>query len=179
MPAFNTPLKQPVAALWYSAFGAVALAAFILIVGLFFAFGTGNSCGGDKCALFDPAILVPLIGIVGIIIVGYPTLYWYLFSYELTHSTITVNSGILFRQYETIDFGRIQSIDNQRGPLLMLFGLTMVKIWTASADQISFTVGNNSAHAHPSPDMTLTLQKDDAARLKDFMMREKTSAGSL
>jgi membrane protein YdbS with pleckstrin-like domain len=37
-------------------------------------------------------------------------------------------SGILFRQYETIAFSRIQTLDLERGPLLWLFGLTEMRL---------------------------------------------------
>lgn len=177
MPVLNTRRKQPVAALLYSALGAVALAVFMLVAGLIFAFNAQDACSGDGCGFLNPATLVPVIVVVGLIITLYPILYWYLFSYELSERTITVNSGIFFRQYETIDFGRIQTIDNERGPLLMLFGLTMVKVWTASSGQISFNVGQGSASAHPHPDTVLILSKQDAEELKDYMMRTKTAPG--
>ena len=179
MPVLHTRRKQPFMALVYSALGAVALAVFMLVVGLLFAFGAQNACSGEGCGFLNPATLVPVIVTVGLIIALYPILYWYLFSYELSEHTITVNSGILFRQYETIDFGKIQSIDNERGPLLMLFGLTMVEIWTASSNQISFNVTPHSTRARPRPDTVLILTKRDAAKLKDFMMRAKTSAPGL
>lgn len=179
MPVLNTRLMQPVAALLYSALGAAALAVFILVVGLLFVFGAQDACSGEGCGLLTSSALVPVIITLALIITLYPILYWYLFSYELTPNTITINSGILFRQYETIDFGRIQTIENQRGPLLMLFGLTVVKVWTASASQISFSVGNNATQAHPRPDTMLILAKNDAQTLKDFMVRAKTGSPSL
>ncbi len=179
MPVLNTRLKQPVAALLYSALGAAALALFILVGGLLFALGAQDACSGDGCALLTSGVLVPFIITLGLIIVLYPILYWYLFSYELTQNTITINSGILFRQYETIDFGRIQTIENERGPLLMLFGLTVVKVWTASASQISFSMVSNSTQARPRPDTMLIIGKNDAQALKDFMMRSKTSSPGL
>ncbi len=179
MPVLNRRLKQPVTALLYSGLGAVALAVFILVIGLLFAAGAQNACRGDGCGLLSSEALAPFIVIIALIITLYPILYWYLFSYELTDRTITINSGILFRQYETIDFGKIQTIENERGPLLMLFGLTIVKVWTASASQISFSIGGNSAQAHPHPDTVLILAKNDAAQLKDFMMRAKTSSPGL
>src|SRR3989338_49992 len=179
MPVLHTRRKQPFTALLYSALGAVALAVFMLIIGLLFALAAEGACSGDGCGYLNAATLVPVILIVGLIIALYPILYWYLFSYELSEHTITVNSGILFRQYETIDFGKIQSIDNERGPLLMLFGLTMVEIWTASSDQISFNVSPHSTRARPRPDTVLILTKNDAAQLKDFMMHAKTGVPGL
>ena len=179
MPRLNVRQRQPVAALWYSILGGLALSVFILLFTGFFALGMQGACEGGSCGFLNPVSFVPIMSIVVLIILAYPILYWYLFTYELTDRTITVNSGILFRQYETIDFGRVQTIDNERGPLLMLFGLTMVKVWTASADQISFTVGAHSAQAHPQPDTMLILGKGDAQILKDFIIRSKTSSSGM
>ncbi len=176
MPKLNTRLKQPVAALCYTALGAAGLSLLILALGLFFS-AAGGSCSGDSCAFLNPSTLLPIVILVTILVLAYPVLYWYLFSYELTERHITINSGILFRQYETIDFGRIQTMDNERGPLLWLFGLTMVEIWTASADQISFSVGNKSTEARPRPDTVLILRENDAQALKDFIMRSKNPTG--
>jgi uncharacterized membrane protein YdbT with pleckstrin-like domain len=176
MPRLNTRLKQPVAALWYTALGAVALSLLVLFLGLFVS-TAGGSCTGDGCGFLNLSFLLPIITLVSLLILAYPVLYWHLFSYELTERNITVNSGILFRQYETIDFGRVQTIDNERGPLLWFFGLTMVELWTASADQISFSVGSKSAEARPRPDTVLILKEGDAQALKDFVMRSKNPTG--
>lgn len=176
MPQLNTHQRQPVTALWYSALGAVALSLLILFLGLFFS-AAGGSCTGEGCGLLSPSFLLPILTLVSLLILAYPMLDWYLFSYELTERNITINSGILFRQYETIDFGRVQTMDNERGPLLWFFGLTMVEIWTASADQISFSVGSKSAEARPRPDTVLILKEGDAQSLKDFIMHSKNPTG--
>jgi membrane protein YdbS with pleckstrin-like domain len=178
MPPLNTATRQPMAALWYTTLPALALAVFVVLLGIFFIGGAQNSCEGTGCGFLSPSIVGPVVTIVAILIVSYPTLYYILFSYLLTEHTMTVNSGILFREYETFDFGRIQVIDLERGPLLWLFGLTEVRVWTASADQLSFSVGTRAATAHPHPDATLILDSDDAQEIKDFIMRAKTSSVS-
>ncbi len=178
MPVLNTRLKEPLSALLYSALGGLALSVFIILASVLFT-SAGGACSGSLCLLLAPGSLSSAMTVIILIILIYPFLSWYLFSYELTGNTITVNSGILFRQYETIDFGRIQTIENERGPLLWLFGLTMVKIWTASAGQLNFSVGDKSTRARPRPDTVLVLAEEDAARLKDFIMRSKTAPTGL
>ena len=164
--------------MWYNTLGGLALSVVILFLGSFFVAG-GATCTGSGCGLVSPLFLASLIIVVVLLVLVYPVLYWYLFSYELSERTITVNSGILFRQYESIDFGRVQTVDNERGPLLWFFGLTMVKIWTASADQLAFSVGKGSSEARPHPDTMLILDKDAAQALKDFIMRSKTAPSGL
>jgi len=161
MPALNRRQKQPLSALFYSAIGGLFLSFFMLIL-------TGVFVGAG-----GPAALVPLFSFVILVVLLYPAIYWYLFTYELSEHTITTNSGVIFRQYETIDFDRIQVVDNERGPLLWLFGLTMVRVWTASTDQMDFSVSTGTLHSRPRPDMTILLAADDAHALKDFLMRPK------
>ncbi len=123
--------------------------------------------------LLSAPIVLPFLGIVIALVLAYPILFYLLFSFELTEHTITVNSGILFRQYETIDFNKVQAMDQERGPLLMLFGLTEINIWTASADQLTFSVGANALKTRPRPDVRMLLRKDDAQKLKDLAMSSK------
>jgi membrane protein YdbS with pleckstrin-like domain len=179
MPALNTRLKLPAAALWYSALGAFGVSIVIFLGGAFLMFEVSTLCSGGGCTLLSPAIIFPFIIAIVVVALAYPVLYWLLFSYELTPRTITINSGILFREYETIDFGRIQAVDNERGPLLWFFELTEVRIWTASADQLAFSVGGGTAQARPHPDAKLVLTQDDARVLKDFIMRSKTDPSGL
>ncbi len=112
-------------------------------------------------------VLVSGILIVAVITALYPILYYFLYTYQVTEQTITVNSGVIFRQYETINFSRVQTIDNERNPILMLFGITRVEVWTASPDQL---VTNPGSVAHPRPDLVLLLSKTDAEELKNFVL---------
>ena len=175
MPRLNTALKQPVSALLYSSLGAIGVSLVITIGGVLLSLAAQFSCEGSGCALFSSSVIGPLVLIVVILILSYPLLFWFLFSYELTEHSITINSGIIFREYETIDFGRIQTLDNERNPILMLLGLTEVRLWTASADQLTFNVGKDAMQARPHPDTTLLLGKDTAQGLKDLVMRTKVS----
>lgn len=172
----HTKQKEPVAAFWYASMGGIALSIVVILLTSILAVG-GATCEGDGCALVSPAILAPAAMLILLIVLCYPALYWFLFSYELAEHAITINSGVIFRSYETLDFNRVQVVDLQRGPLLMLFGLTEVRIWTASADQLTFSVGANTATAAPHPDATLLLKKDDAQQLKDVITGGKNSGG--
>ena len=173
MPPLGVRRRQPVAAFWYSTLAAFILCAFIIVLGLFLlAASQSSSCAGSGCALIGP--LLTLFVLAVLVVLSYPVLYYLFFTYELTEEAITANSGIIFRQYETIQFNKIQAIDNERGPLLMLFGLTLVKVWTASPDQVTSGLGRDAVR--PRPDMTLLLRKDEAMALRDFAVREKTPA---
>ena len=172
MKALIAPQRQPIAAFWYLALGPLLLAMILLLFGLFVA----------SVMLVEPNVLYGYLGgaliAAAALIAGYSLLRYLLFTYKLTESTITVNSGVIFRQHETIHFSKAQAVDNERGPLLMLFGLTLVEVWTASADQFS-PIGEPSVGARPRPDMTLVLRRDDARTLKDLISRgDHTAAHS-
>lgn len=168
-------LTQPPAAFWYSATGAILVAVVILALGSFFSFAGSAACSGDGCGLIAPSTVLPLLVIVALFVLAYPTLFYFFFSFEIAERSITVNSGIIFRQYETIDFDKIQAVDQERGPLLMLFGLTEVNLWTASADQLAFRAGKDGAESRPRPDARILLRKDDAHALNDLVSRAKTT----
>lgn len=163
MQSLNTRHHQPVAALVYSSIGPVLIGCMMLILGVFVStskiFSVIPPVGGTLLAFGLP--------LVALITAMYPILYYFLFTYQITEQTITVNSGVLFRQYETINFSRVQVIDNERNPILMLFGITRVEVWTASPDQLITTAGMS---AQPRPDATLLLSKNDAEELKSFVL---------
>jgi membrane protein YdbS with pleckstrin-like domain len=164
MPALNTRHRQPIAALWYTALPAILVACIVLTLGIVFI--TSTALASANIAGFSALIM--FVSVMGTILaIAYPILFYLLFSYEIGEHAITINSGIIFRQHETINFERIQVVDNERGPLLMLFGLTLVELWTSSPDQLAA-----APHSiRPRPDATLLLKKGDAEELKDFVTR--------
>ncbi|TSC61162.1 MAG: hypothetical protein Athens041674_857 [Parcubacteria group bacterium Athens0416_74] len=118
MPALNTRHRQPFAALWYTALPAILIACIVLTLGIVFA--TSTALASANIAGFSALIM--FVSVMGTILaIAYPILFYLLFSYEMGEHAITINSGIIFRQHETINFERIQVVDNERGPLLMLF----------------------------------------------------------
>lgn len=161
---------MPLAAFWYSALGAIFMAFFALLSALFLStsqvIAEAIACSGPSCIVVGTGFVLGLVLVVSIIL-AYPVLYYLLFYYEVMENSITVNSGILFRQYETVPFDRIQVIDNERGPLLWLFGLTELEIWTASPDQLSIAGEHSSAR----PDATIILSRETAEALKAHMIR--------
>ena len=171
MPALNIRHRQPFAALWYSSLGAFALALLVLAVGT--ALVTSQTVA-EATSVSGIGILSFLVLLVAAITVAHPILRYLLFSFEISGQAITVNTGILFRQHESINFDRIQVIDNERGPLLMLFGLTKMCIWTASPDQYN---QEHKGHLDPNPDATILLRKNDAEAVKYFMTHALAPSG--
>ena len=161
----NTHHRLSQAAFWYSSFPAVILSFIAVIAGAFMKDMVTAACVQSACPGYVP-LLVPGIVIVFIAAaLAHPILTVILFSYTLAERSITINTGILFRQYETIDFTRIQTIDLERGPLLWLFGLTEVHLWTASAAQFN----DRDGETHARPDTVLILDRDTAVQLKEFI----------
>ena len=159
----NVRQRQPIAAFWYLALAPILFSVVIIAASFFF-------------AAYFPDTIASLIVFFALLMacaaVIYPLLYYLLFSYELHEHTITINSGILFRQYETINFNKIQALNNERDPILMLFGLTRVEIWTASWDQLAPNTGT-LGQIRSRPDTRLFLHKDEASKLRDFVMHSK------
>lgn len=170
MPSLNARHRQPIAALLYTSAGAFLVAAAIFYVG--FALATSRTLDGSVPPGLT-AVLFAVIFLASIVTLAYPVLHYLLLSYEVGEHAITINSGILFRQHETINYNRIQVIDNERGPILMIFGLTRLEIWTASH------AGHASSPAAvPEPDAHILLDKDTAENLMNYVLHRPTG-GSL
>jgi uncharacterized membrane protein YdbT with pleckstrin-like domain len=169
MFALNTAHRQPVAAFWYMALPAIVVVFFAIILGAFVRDTVASACVLNSCPYYVPMILPTFLIIFIVGVLAQPILEYVLFTYSLEAHAITINTGIIFRQYETITFSRIQTINLERGPLLWLFGLTEVRLWTASADQFN----DHEDHSHAKPDTKLILDRDAAQEFKDFISGAK------
>ncbi len=87
--------------------------------------------------------------------------------FTIKENSITVNQGILIKKSDSINFDRIQSVKNSRGLLDQAFGLSQLRIWTSSPEQIRL---NNKKH---KPDIGLLLNFNDAEKLKDLITNKK------
>ncbi len=164
----NQPQRLSVAAFWYSALPAIAVSFVAVIIGAFIKDFIASTCATAACPVFAPLIMPVLVIVFVAAVLAHPILDFMLFSYSLAEHSITINSGIIFRQYETIDFNRIQTLDLERGPILWLFGLTEVRLWTASADQFNFS-DITQWKERAKPDTTLILARNAAESMRDFI----------
>ncbi len=173
MIALNTVHRLPAATFWYSAFPSIIVAFIAVILGAIVRDSVAHACILNSCPYYVPALMPAFVLLFIIGVLAHPILEYILFTYSFTESSVTINSGILFRQYETIAFNRIQTLDLERGPLLWLFGLTEVRLWTGSADQFN----GDEPDLHAKPDTKLILERDTAQAVKEFMTSTKKSAG--
>src|ERR1700722_19752649 len=167
----NTQQKLPGAAFAYLLFGSVIIGAllfargfFVLSLGTIHGTSTVNGVSSpSNFSAFWPGIALVIIGII---LPVYKLLWCSAFSFTIGDRNVTINSGVLFRQSKTIDYGRIQNVDNARGPIQMMFGITAVNIWTASQDQFHTSTtmvgGIPRTRQTARPEGKLYLLKQDA-----------------
>ena len=116
----------------------------------------------------------PIIWIL-IIFIGLP-LYFYLllfynsFNFIVEDNKITLNSGVIIKKSKSIPYAIIQNIENVRGLLHRIFGLSRVNIWTSSPEQIKAYKGSTTH----KPDGDLDLIIDDGEWLKNFILDKKS-----
>lgn len=97
--------------------------------GAFFGVLTASVLAGP---LGLPGWLVPLLVPVGATLGGGLAIArYYRFTYEISGSTLTVESGVIARQSREIPLGRIQNVDARQGVLNRALGLTVVAFETA------------------------------------------------
>jgi uncharacterized membrane protein YdbT with pleckstrin-like domain len=176
MIALDKPTRLSTASIVYVAFGR-ALGSVIFILGglILSIFGgailTANGSGAGIAVLIGVALIL-----VGIGVLVYLFLFYLLYTYTVTDHSITIDSGVIFRDSRTIDFKQIQSVDSTRGPIQMLLGVTSVNIWTASPDQMHLSVhqgtGTSDVSTLVDPDALLVLQSGLAEELRSRILNK-------
>ncbi len=169
MPVLNTRHRQPLAALFYTSLGAFVAAIGMVYLGIILV--SSHALDGTLPPGLSATLVIAIV-VVALVTIAYPVLHYALLSYEVGEHALSVYSGVIFRQHETINFSRIQSIENERDPILALFGLTHMEVWTASPNQHA-----SSPAARPHPETTLYLSREMANELKNFMLLRPTNLG--
>ena len=88
------------------------------------------------------------------------------FKFTVDENKITINSGVLVKRSKSIAFNKVQNIENVKGILRQMFGLSTVRIWTSSVSQISV----HKAESENKPDGALTLETANADWLKNYIL---------
>jgi len=150
----NTPNKLPSAVKWH------ILTELILII---FALSLPFS-------LFNRGVWF-LVFCLCFIFIGLPVfIYFLLYFNSLTfvveNDKITINSGVIVKRSNSISFNRVQNVENIRGVLARLFGLSKVSIWTSSPEQIK--VYRKETIHKPAGSLELTVA--DGEWLKSFIL---------
>jgi uncharacterized membrane protein YdbT with pleckstrin-like domain len=177
MIELDKPTRLSTAAIVYVVFGRTLGSLIFILGGLILSiFGsavlTANGSGAGIAVLIGAALIL-----LGIAVLVYLFLYYVLYTYTVSDRSITINSGVIFRDSRTIDFKQIQSVDSTRGPIEMLLGITSVNIWTASPDQMHLSVhqgtGTSDVSTLVDPDALLVLQKEVAEELRSRILNGK------
>jgi len=106
--------------------------------------------------------LALILFILGAIVLFIAYLEYYYFSLELGSDSLTVKSGVIVKSLKTIAFKSIQSVDVSYDPLIQIFGLVIVRVWSSSPQQFNL----NSGDSHNRPDLAFYLTKAEAEILK-------------
>lgn len=117
--------------LFFLTFLGMALPVFILFMFLLvpLAVGAWTMIVLDQAAtIFIPAIVVPLFVVVGWI---WARLSYKFYKYELREDGFRKESGIIWKKYTTIPYGRIQNVEIYRGLVARILGLSDLHIQTA------------------------------------------------
>lgn len=117
-------------------------------------------------SLFWRPLFWILIIFIGLPIFLYLLLYYNSFSFILEDNKITINSGVIIKRSKSIPFNIIQNVENVRGILHRIFGLSKVDIWTSSPEQIRAYKGSTTH----KPDGSLDLVVEDGDWLKNFIL---------
>lgn len=94
------------------------------------------------------------------------TVHYY--RYELTDMGFKKESGVIFKQYVTIPYNRIQNVDIYRGILARLLGLSDLQIQTAGT---SASMGKYGMAGTGAEGRLPGLFKEEAEKIRDELIR--------
>ncbi|OGG65226.1 hypothetical protein A2929_01565 [Candidatus Kaiserbacteria bacterium RIFCSPLOWO2_01_FULL_45_25] len=151
MPALNTLNNLPNNLKWYAL---IKLLLILLLISIPFTFA------GEWLNFYWSAFILFILPIWIYLVLSYKFT-----SFIVSDKTLTINSGILFKRSISISFDQIQNTDSSRGPLSSAFGISRLKIWTASPSQLRINQGNSNN----KPDGLLWLLTTESIALKDFI----------
>lgn len=144
---------------WYSLTRSFLI---LLIIALSFGILTG-----DPQNIF--LMFVLLFTLLGIPILLIIFLKYKKITFIVENNSLTISSGILKKHSNLIPFSNIQNIESTSGPLLRLFQLDCVKIWTAASPQ------SGKVNKKLSPGEELILENENARWLKKFISNDGTN----
>jgi uncharacterized membrane protein YdbT with pleckstrin-like domain len=119
--------------------------------------------------LFFPVFLI-LVIFLGLPLFLYLLLFYNSFTFIAEENKITINSGVVVKRSKSIPFSIIQNVENVRGLLHRVFGLSRVDIWTSSPEQIKAYKGSTTH----KPDGSLDLIVEDGEWLKNFILNKSS-----
>jgi membrane protein YdbS with pleckstrin-like domain len=160
----NTPQVLTPRAFWYVGLRTLFAALLALGLGKLVELGANSphaTCRGALCGTVTGSHLATCIYLFAAFLAVRALVNFRSVSFVLTDKSISISSGVLFRNSCTIRFDRIQDVRLLRDPLHLMLGLKSVAIWTASPDQ---RLGNAKR-----ADGLLVLSADEADWLKDYL----------
>lgn len=107
-----------------------------------------------------------LFGVLGIIIYLYLYLEYSFFRFMVSPDGLTINSGIIVKGSRTITLPAIQSIDYTKDPIMAIFGIQQVRVWTSSPQQIEIKDGQT----HNVAAATFFIVPEDFEELKKSLL---------
>jgi membrane protein YdbS with pleckstrin-like domain len=152
----NVSLKLPQAVLYYRIISLVIISVIIAVFTYFVPQTTSYSV---------------FIGVGFLVLtVVYAIIYLVTYSYTVSDDSITINSGVLFKDSKTVNYNDLQNMQVKRGPLLMAFGLADVQGFTSSPGQLVISSsGRGGTNTTVKPDVEIVLTTEDANELAQMM----------
>jgi|GEM_PF-1759440 len=106
--------------------------------------------------------LAVILFILGAIIFFIAYLDYHYFSIEIGVDSLTIKSGIIVKNIKTIAFKAIQSVDVSYDPVIQVFDLVLVKVWSSSPQQFHINDGDSTNR----PELAFYMSKAEAEALK-------------
>jgi uncharacterized protein len=136
----------------------VVVIAAVVAIGLGVIFAAAGSVSGAVMAVVG----IVLLGAAGLIIVGRNYTSW---GYAERGADLLVTHGVLVRRLVVVPYGRMQLVDVTAGPIERKFGISTLRLHTASAGTDARIHGLTAAEANRLRDRLAALGESQSAGL--------------
>jgi putative membrane protein len=149
---------------WIFRFRAYSALLFMMIVIYFFSLQIDN---------FSLQLTVIVIGLLLLMFVGeiYAQLSHHFWKYEFTHHEIKIEKGIIFKDYKSIPYERIQNVDIHRGILARLLGFSTLNIQTAGYSAVVNRSGFGGAGMGAEGSIP-AVSKEGAEKIREWLIKK-------
>lgn len=109
------------------------------------------------------------LGILALYLFSVLFTIWYFskYSFVVANDHVSTTSGILIITDKSVQYEEAENASVIRGPLLALFGLAKVKVFTSSPGQLRTVSTKHGTKIVHTPDIDMILLREDAFSLKN------------
>jgi membrane protein YdbS with pleckstrin-like domain len=127
---------------------------------------TGEAVNPETIKFIGMVIPVGALGLY-ILTALYTCWYFITYTYTVGIDRLSIKSGVIVTSDKSVQFEEAENTSLVRGPLLMLFGLGNLRVFTSSPGQLQIVTTKNGTRTIHKPDVDIVLPIADTSALAE------------